>query len=176
MWQGGIEMKKFIRLLLSLFFVFSLTGCHNSQQETDIQEYTIQALDELKHTDYFLESAITHIFLGEINKKGQATGYHYDPIKDSPGTIVEGTKSKENDDGVYQAQIEVNHVLKSGNKGYSTFYPDRYSPQEVVDMINEAYQNRQKVRGNTYRGSSGHIVIEMYLTKHSKIITAYPLL
>ena len=54
MWQGGIEMKKFIRLLLSLFFVFSLTGCQNSQQETDIQEYTIQALDELKHTDYFL--------------------------------------------------------------------------------------------------------------------------
>ena len=48
-------------------------------------------------------------------------------------------------------------IPKTANGGFSTFYLKSMSPQEVVDSINEAYQNRVYIRGNTYSGltSSG---------------------
>ena len=50
-------------------------------------------------------------------------------------------------------------------------------PQEVVDAINEAYDNRVFVEGtsNTYRGSAENgLEIEMYLNENGKIISAFP--
>lgn len=166
-------MRKTCKLLLTLLLVFCSCACQTTNQE---KEFTKQSLEDLTNTHYFLDSAIEHIFLGNINSKGQATGYHYDEINDSPGHIVEGTESQKDENGIYRAKVEVNNILKSGNNGYSTFFPDECSPQEVIDMINEAYQNRQKIRGNTYRGSSGEVIIEMYLTDKDKIISAYPIL
>lgn len=68
-------------------------------------------------------------------------------------------------------------IPKTANGGFSTFYLKSMSPQEVVDSINEAYQNRVYIRGNIYSGltSSGMgMEIEMFLEKNEKIISAYP--
>ena len=76
--------------------------------------------------------------------------------------------------GVYKAQVEVNGIPKNANGGFSTFYLKSMSPQEVVDSINEAYQNRVYIRGNTYSGlTSSGMEIEMFLDKNEKIISAY---
>ena len=57
----------------------------------------------------------------------------------------------------------------------STFFKQSMSPQEVVDTINEAYASKSYVKGNTYFGQSTNgIVIEMYLDKADKIISASP--
>ncbi len=147
----------------------------SSETCTEKTEYTLSDLDSLENTDIFINSAIKHIFNGTINKKGQATGYHYDGIEDSDGEIVEGTKSEPDSDGIYKAQVEVNGIAKSGNRGYSSFYPEDMSPQEVIDAINEAYEDREHYTGNVYAGESdGGILIEMYLTDDDKIISAFP--
>lgn len=188
-------MKKIFGMILSLFLCFSISACGQvektiSEEEEDVTEleivesdtvneeiyYTEEDLEDLENTDYFLASAIEHIFLGQVNKKGNATGYHYDGIQDSPGSIIDGTKTEPDENEVYTGQVVVDGVEKTGNKGYSSFYPESLSPQEVIDAINEAYESKQNVRSNTYRGETSYgFIVEMYLTDDDKIISAFPI-
>lgn len=138
--------------------------------------YEKSVLKALENTDIFIDSAIEHIFEGNV-KRGKAGGYHYECIKDTAGKVVSGTEVSLNDLGVYKAQVEVDGILKASNKGYSTFFPKDMDPQEVVDAINEAYNDRVFVEGtsNTYRGSTENgLEIEMYLNDDEKIISAFP--
>ena len=153
-----------------------LEGSSESSENPIPAEYTLSDLNSLENTDIFVKSAIEHIFNGTINKKGQATGYHYDGIIDSDGKIVDGTKSAPDSEGIYKAQVEVKGIPKSGNKGYSSFYPDDMSPQDVINSINEAYNDREHYTGNIYAGESNNgMLIEMYLTDDDKIISAFPI-
>ena len=50
-------------------------------------------------------------------------------------------------------------------------------PQEVIDAINEAYDNRVFIEGtrNTYIGyAKNGLEIEMYIDAKGKIISAFP--
>jgi len=140
--------------------------------------YNLDDLANLKHTENFTEKSLSHIFEGDLNRRGQSGGYHYDMVEGTSGSIIEGTKGPTlNDVGVYEARVEVDGIPKKANEGYSTFFPDHMSPQEVVDTINEAYETRQfkiKTR-NTYEGfSKNGMKITMYLDSDKKIISAYP--
>ena len=130
-----------------------------------------------KNTKNFTRSAIDHIFLGEINSRGVGAGYHYEGIEDSPGRVIEGTRSKPDIHGVYRGKVEVDGVKKTGNKGYSTFYPLYMTPQDVVDAINQAYENAELIGNDLYAGiTDDGIEIDMYMTKKGKITTAYPVM
>ena len=51
------------------------------------------------------------------------------------------------------------------------------SPQDVVNAINEAYENRIYLSGNKYTGmTKSGMQIEMFLDKNNKILSTYPLL
>lgn len=142
----------------------------------DETSYGKSSLIELKNTDNFMDSTIEHIFEGNV-RRGKAGGYHYECIKDTAGNIVNGTEVLINDLGVYKAQVEVNGIPKSGNGGYSTFFPKEMSPQDVIDSINEAYNNKVFVVGskNSYIGISNNgLEIEMYINNNGKIISAFP--
>lgn len=146
---------------------------HNAEYETS---YGKSSLIELKNTDNFMDSTIEHIFEGNV-RRGKAGGYHYECIKDTAGNIVNGTEVLINDLGVYKAQVEVNGIPKSGNGGYSTFFSKEMSPQDVIDSINEAYNNKVFVVGskNSYIGISNNgLEIEMYINNNGKIISAFP--
>ena len=139
--------------------------------------WTAADLKKLKNTKNFTRSAIDHIFLGEINSRGVGTGYHYEGIEDSPGRVIEGTRSKPDIHGVYRGKVEVDGVKKTGNKGYSTFYPLYMTPQDVVDAINQAYENAELIGNDLYAGiTDDGIEIDMYMTKKGKITTAYPVM
>lgn len=145
-------------------------------QETAEGIYEKSDLAVLKNIEIFNDSAIEHIFVGQINEGGNATGYHYDGIKDTAGRIIPGTESQVNQFGVYEAKVEVNGIKKITNNGYSTFFPADMSPQQVVDAINEAYNNKKYSQGNTYSGvTGGGIKINMYIDGNGKIISAYPI-
>ncbi len=137
--------------------------------------YTEADLKKLKNTDVFNKSAIEHIFLGTVNSSGKGSGYHYDMIKDSPGKILEETRSKTDKNGCYTAYVEVNGREK---EHYSTFYPDDWSPQDVVDCIvaarNDALKNNRH-KGDTYIGYYNGIEINMYLDSKDRVVTAYPI-
>lgn len=152
------------------------TGKAGSSAETGARAFTMQDIKRLKHTEIFAKGALEHIFDGTINKKGKATGYHYDKVADSKGKILPGTRSKEDRNGVFTAKVEVDGVQKNG---FSSFYPDNWTPQEVVDTINEAYKDAlgsaDNPHGDLWIGYSGNLEIDMYLTEQKKIITAYPI-
>jgi hypothetical protein len=156
---------------------FSLNTIRGPKVESALEMYNMDDLAKLQHTENFTEKSLIHIFEGDI-RRGQAGGYHYDMVEGTSGSIIEGTKSPTlNDAGVYEAKVEVNGIPKTGNGGYSTFFPDRMSPQEVVDTINEAYSNKVLSNGNEYIGkSSNGLKIGMYIRKSDgKIISAFPM-
>ena len=138
--------------------------------------YSLRDIKKLQHTENFSKNALEHIFAGTINKKGKATGYHYSLVADSPGRIIEGTRSRRDENGVFTAKVEVSGVKKNG---FSSFYPEAWSPQEVVEAINRAYKDAlddpENPRGNLWIGYDGDIEIDMYLDDKKKIVTAYPI-
>ena len=139
-------------------------------------DYTMADVKKLKNTDHFAKNTLEHIFDGTINSKGKATGYHYDGISDSKGSIIAGTESKPDEHGVYTAKVEVDGVKKNG---FSSFYPDDWTPQQVVDAINEAYDYATSSKGirdgDLWIGYAGDLEINMYLNNSKQITTAYPI-
>ncbi|MGV2643507.1 cytosolic protein, partial [Clostridium perfringens] len=105
-------------------------------------------------------------------------GFHYEGMPTAKGNIIQGTESVPNQFGIYTARVAVNGVSKVGNGGTSTFFPKSYTPQNIVDSINEAYSSRQFIQGtrNTFRGqTSSGIIVEMYIDSSTgKIISAFP--
>lgn len=87
----------------------------------------------LENTENFTDKAIDHIFEGEVNGRGNGTGYHYEGIESSPGSVIEGTRGISNEFGVYEGRVEVNGVPKTENGGMSTFFPEEMTPQQVID-------------------------------------------
>lgn len=131
-------------------------------------------INGLNNTENFRPGSLQHIFEGDVNGTS-AGGYHYEGIPNTGGEVIPGTETPPNQYGVYEGQITVNGVPKTANGGYSTFFPKSMTPQEVVDNINEAYDSRQFVTGNTYEGqTSSGMTIMMYLNQAGQIISAFP--
>ncbi|WP_241503601.1 EndoU domain-containing protein, partial [Bacillus safensis] len=131
-------------------------------------------LDDLKNTDAFKKgttsNALDHIFEGE-NIKGQAVGFHYEGMPNSKGKIV-GNVDPPNEYGVYRANVEVAGTLK---KAKTTFFPKDWTPQQVIDEINIAFNNKVVYKNNRYRGTASTGMAIEFVIKNGKIASAYPL-
>ena len=137
--------------------------------------YSSDVISSLKNTEYLDSETLEHIFLGTVNSSNKGSGYHYDMISDSPAEIIEGTRSDPDKNGVYTANVQV-----SGHKKdhYSTFYPDSWSPQQVVDAINEAREEALETGlkdGSYYVGHGGGLRIDLYMDKNKQVVTAFPI-
>lgn len=137
--------------------------------------YTMADIRQLKNTSHFAKNTLEHIFDGTINGKGKATGYHYSMVSDSKGKIIEGTRSKTDEHGVFTGKVEISGVKKNG---FSSFYPESWTPQQVVDAVNTAFDdamsNPDNPQGSLWIGYSGDLEIDMYLNSNKQITTAYP--
>ena len=58
-------------------------------------------------------------------------GYHTEVLENTPGKIISGTEEILNDQGIYKARVEVNGTPKTGNRGFSTFFPKDWSPKRL---------------------------------------------
>ncbi len=138
--------------------------------------YMMSDVRRLKNTENFSRHGLEHIFDGTINKKGKATGYHYSKVGDSKGKIIDGSRGKKDENGVFTAKVEVDGVKK---EGFSSFYPEDWSPQDVVDAINTAYKDAlndpKNPHGSLWIGHAGNLEIDMYLDDNRRILTAYPI-
>lgn len=139
------------------------------------QSTNITTIADLHDTAYFRDGALIHIFEGEVNGQGDAVGFHFDGLPTKKGNVIQGTETNPNPLGVYEAKVEVDGTAKTSNSGKSTFFPKEWDAQQVVDAINQAYDEKTKVSGNTYEGlTSDGIVIRMYLDQQDRIISAFP--
>ncbi len=54
-------------------------------------------------------------------------------------------------------------------------FPKSWTPQQVVDSINETFSNKVFLNGNTYEGTLANgMKIQMYIDSAGKIISAFP--
>lgn len=122
------------------------------------------------------EINLWHIFEGEINSRDKPTGYHSRPGgKDPANARVVSLRDKPNALGVYTASIEVRDGNNWKQKS-SSFFPDKLSRQEVIDVIVHAFKNQQSNDGGKWRGPSGlGFTVEGWTTRQGGINTAYPI-
>jgi hypothetical protein len=121
---------------------------------------------------------VTHIFAGEINKRGKPTGFHSRPGGRDPATArLVRIVDRPNRAGVYTAEVEI----RDGSPGSqwlakrSTLYPDRLDRAAVIQAALNAYRNRTTGDGEPFRGPSGQgFTVEGYF-QNGRINTAYPL-
>jgi len=117
---------------------------------------------------------VTHIFEGEINKRGKPTGFHSRPGGQDPANArVVRIVDRPNRAGVYSAEVEI----RSGSQWLakrSTLYPDRLDRAAVIQAVLNAFQHRTG-GGERFRGPSGQgFTIEGYF-QDGRINTAYPI-
>ena len=145
-------------------------------EEPTKTSYTMADIKQLKNTGNFARKTLEHIFDGTINSKGKATGYHYTKVSDSKGKVIDGTRSSVDENGVFTGKVEVSVVKKNG---FSSFYPESWTPQQVVDAINTAYDDAindpSNPKGELWIGYCGDLEIDMYLDSNKKITTAFPI-
>lgn len=136
------------------------------------------ALALLTGTELFSDHGAEHVLSGEINGKGQAVGFHSLALGElAAGRIVPGTASGTDAHGLYEAQVTVSGTGKAGNDGYSTFFPDAWTAQQVVDAIGEAYASRVSSGDGGLDGvTSGGITVHMYVDDEGLVTTAYPVM
>ena len=91
------------------------------KEETSVGEsgagetsYGKSTLNSLKNTENFTDSAIEHIFEGQVNARGKAVGYHYEGIE---GTSSGGIEMK--------YRIE-EYKLKNGIEDISIIFDEKY--------------------------------------------------
>lgn len=174
--------KRIYKIAILLVGIFLLTGCDliddllaDPAEQTEIETGEVTSIDALVDTEHFRSGAIEHILEGELNRKGQAVGFHYDQLPTKKGEIIDGTRTEENEQGIYEAEVSVEGVNKTSNRGRSTFFPDAWDTQDIIDAINEVYDIRTFVSGNTYEGLTHEgILIQMYLDGQDRIISAFP--
>ena len=119
---------------------------------------------------------LTHVFDGEINRKGRPVGFHARPGgRNPPRARLVRVLDGPNRSGVYTAQVEIRTQDGRWLEKRSTFYPDRMRREEVVAAILNAYRRRSTGAAEKFRGPSGHgFTIEGWF-QNGRINTAYPI-
>ncbi len=115
---------------------------------------------------------LTHIFAGEINRRGKPVGFHSRPGGSDPvGSGIVHIIDRPNRLGVYTALVWIG---RRNRTKFSTFYPDHLTRPLVMEAILSAYRRGQR-RGERFRGPSGYgYTIEGYV-QNGLISTAYPI-
>ena len=171
---GGTEQNTADNAVTSAQSTDSIRSTQASEKAAETS-YTMADIKKLKNTENFAKNTLEHIFDGTINSKGKATGYHYTKVSDSKGKIIDGTRSETDENGVFTGKVEVSGIKKNG---FSSFYPESWTPQQVVDAINTAYKdaisNPNNPKGSLWIGYCGDLEIDMYLNSNKKITTAFP--
>lgn len=148
----------------------------------------------LKNIENFAEDAVEHILRGNITKekttKVLISGCHtklydYNPI----GKLVEGTKRFiTNGDtvcsayegelgGVYNGLQVVKNI---GKKYLHTWYPEDWTAQKIIDVINEVYENgfvkyRDEEGGTSLIIGEVENIVIIVRTTAAGIVSAFPL-
>ncbi|MDC6118514.1 EndoU domain-containing protein [Serratia rubidaea] len=119
-----------------------------------------------------------HVFHGEINRRGNAVGFHHEASIGHQGKarITEITDPV-NAQGVYRGKVEVfnpqtGQWVQKGPE--STFFPKSWNRQKVLTEIKGAHNNAT-INGSRWEGvSPSGVKIGGYLDSNGNINTAFP--
>ncbi len=120
-----------------------------------------------------------HIELGEINRRGEAVGFHHRPNGIDPATArVERIAQAPDAHGVYRARVAIRDPQSGAfvpKKAPSTFFPDAMSDQDVIDMILAVFRSSHRRGDGRFVGDSGRGFAVEGWYQNGRINAAYPL-
>jgi hypothetical protein len=121
----------------------------------------------------------THLFQGEINRKGLAVGYHHRTDgKDFVNAKLVKITGLPNSQGIYTGRVEIRNPTTGkwvSKLSSSTFFPDRWSQAQVLAEIRGAFATVNPPKEFWQGTSPSGIRIEGYYSKVTNTIsTAYP--
>lgn len=156
-------MKRALLLFVLLLALLPLSGEGRSRSEKRWSR-TSPAVNE------------THLFFGEINKRGKPVGFHARPGgRDPQGARVARIVDRPNRRGVYTAEVEIKNGEGRWLRKRSTFFPDGMDREAVIAAVLSAYRSRTTGNADKFRGPSGKgFTIEGWLLDDGRINTAYP--
>jgi len=167
---------KLLPIIVVILIIICAGLIYTNVQKNTLSPYVSNSMRSIVNTENFQTGALEHIFEGQINREGEAVGFHYEGFPTAKGEIIAGTKTSPNRYGAYEGRVRVNGISKTSNSGKSTFYPSSWTPQVVVSEINQAYNNKRNTSGNTYIGKATNgMQIMMYISSNGKIISAFPI-
>jgi Bacterial EndoU nuclease len=122
---------------------------------------------------------LAHIDYGEINRHGEAVGYHHRLNgEDPPGARVERIVQPPDANGVYRARVALRDPMTGvwiDKKAPSTFFPDAMTDDQIVGAVLAAFQAGRRRSDGQFIGASGHgFAIEGWY-QNERINAAYPL-
>ncbi len=160
-------MTKGLAATVAILFYFCVFGLSNAlAKEPSDWSNTTPAIN------------LTHIFTGEINRHGKASGFHFRPNgQDLENARVKEVLSGPNASGVYTAIVEILDRKKGEwREKFSSLFPDKLKKSQLVSAILSAYRKNILTGSRKWRGPSGFgFLIEGYTLKDGRIITAYPI-
>ena len=121
---------------------------------------------------------LTHIFEGEINRKGKATGFHHESQKPSAfSPRIKELLSAPNKYGAYTAIVEIfDPGTAQWKTKFSSLFPKTLSKASVIKAIVNVVQQSPSQKAGRWRGLSAYgFQIEGYRLKDGRIVTAYPI-
>ncbi len=120
-----------------------------------------------------------HIETGEINRRGEAVGYHHRPNGvDPPGAKVLRITQSPDANGVYRARVALRDPATSewiDKRASSTFFPDAMSDDEVIQAVLNAFHDGRRRRDGQFTGDSGDGFMVEGWYQSGRIVAAYPL-
>jgi len=159
-------MKRALRLQLSILLVLLAVAVITRDGQSRPRQ-------ELSRTSPPVN--LTHVFEGEINRRGKPVGFHSRPGGKNPaGARVTRVVDGPNRLGVYVAEVEIRDGSRWLSKR-STFYPDRMNRDAVVQAILQAYKNRTTGNAENFRGPSGRGFTIQGWHHNGRINTAHPI-
>ncbi len=94
-------------------------------------------------------------------------------MPNSKGRIVVGSERLINaEHAIWEANVTINGILKGAK---SSFFPISMNPEQIINAIQEAYQNRVFQMKGIYEGTSmSGIKIRMFINPKGQITSAFP--
>lgn len=165
-------------LLLFLFFLPEPAPAKDlGASPVAISGASAQEVFPLKKVDW------RHILTGEINGKGQATGFHYAGVDFVPRSARVIKTGQPDSNGIVKAEIEI-FDPKSGKwvakKSGSTLFPNDWTRGQLEREVLAAYASATLTRpldGNawSWRGRSpSGVMVQGVVDREGTVQTAYP--
>ena len=130
----------------------------------------LEVTNDYAHSVGLLE----HVFKGQIKSDNSPVGFHCNRnLGDENAEVIPGTDSTISNSIIeYQVRNKVTCDLKKGNGGYSSFFNENLSRQDVLDMLERATQIDDH---GVYFDERTKLMIQTFCDSNGNFTTFYPI-
>ncbi len=170
--------KQVLVILIALgFLAFSYFINLGEQEPLDVPDQTssLEASNFVSQSNNTIsEYALKHIFEGNINRRGEATGFHHKASAPDNNTGILRIIKEPNSCGVYTAQVKIQGKTK---RAYSSMFPDNLNKSEITSILISSYKKGKAANPSKqiFTVQTDRCFKMTIIENNGKLATAYPL-